>query len=102
MVVDKAAYEALQRGEMDYAGNWATLENVPTQAFARNELAIIKGFKDDVGYVVELEITKPLNVQIGIVGPQSGAAGGANQINFLFPQREGGEFFKLISGRALP
>ena len=102
MVVDKAAYEALQRGEMNYVGNWATFDNVPSQSFARNGLAITKGFKEDVGYVVELEITKPLNAQIGIVGPQSGAAGGANQVNFMFPRREGGEFFKLISGKALP
>lgn len=85
-----------QRGEMNFVGNWATFDEIPSQAFARNNLAITNEFKKDVGYVVELEIVKPLNAQIGVVGPQGAATDGANQLNFLFEQRNGGEFFKVV------
>jgi hypothetical protein len=102
MVVSQADYAKIMQGEMDFVGNWATFDNIPSQAFARNELAIIPSFKTDVGFVVELEIIKPLNSQVGIVGPQVGAIGGGNQLNFMFEARHGGEFFKLVSGSALP
>ncbi len=102
MVVNKEAYDQLGAGNMNFVGNWASFDNVPNQAFARNNLAITKGFKEDVGYVVELEITKPVNAQIGVVGSQGAATGGASQLNFLFEQRNGGEFFKLISRKELP
>jgi hypothetical protein len=102
MVVSKDAYDQLGAGNMNFVGNWASFDNVPNQAFARNNLAITKGFKEDVGYVVELEITKPVNAQIGVVGSQGAATGGANQLNFLFDSRNGGEFFKLVSRKELP
>jgi filamentous hemagglutinin family protein len=103
MVVDKAAYDMImQEGKMNFVGNWASFDNIPSQAFARNNLAITKEFKTDVGYLVELEVVKPVNAQIGVVGAQGAASGGANQLNFLFEQRNGGEFFKLVDGRKLP
>ncbi|WP_228768307.1 hemagglutinin repeat-containing protein [Limnohabitans sp. DM1] len=103
MVVDKTAFDKLtQEGQMNFVGNWATFDNIPNQAFARNNLAITNEFKKDVGYVVELEIVKPVNAQIGVVGSQGGAAGGANQMNFLFEQRSGGEFFKVVGQKVLP
>ena len=103
MVVDTEAYEALmRRGETKYVGNWATFDKVPDQTFARTNLAITEAFKKDVGYVVELEVVKPLNAQIGVVGPQGSAQGGANQLNFLFESRGGAEFFTVIGGRKLP
>ena len=103
MVVDKAAFDAIvQDGKMNFVGNWASFNNISNQAFARNNLAITNEFKKDVGYVVELEIIKPVNAQIGVVGSQGTATGGANQLNFLFEQRNGGEFFKFVVGRALP
>ena len=101
MVVDKTAYEAINRGEMNFVGNWASFDNIPNQAFARNNLAITNEFKKDVGYVVELEIIKPLNAQIGVVGKQGGAGGGANQMNFLFEPHNGGEYFRRVSGKEL-
>ncbi|MDR0779985.1 MAG: hypothetical protein LBF16_04730 [Pseudomonadales bacterium] len=102
MVVDKIAYDALSDGNMNFVGNWATFDDVPNQVFARNNLAITEGFKKNVDYVVELELTKPLNAQIGIVGAQSFAIGGSSQVNFLFEQRNGGEFFKLVGSKELP
>lgn len=72
MVVDKAAFDAIKEGNMNFVGNWATFDNIPNQAFARNNLAITNEFKKDVGYVVELEILKPVNAQIGVVGAQGG------------------------------
>jgi hypothetical protein len=103
MVVDKVAYDALtKRGDMNFVGNWATFDDVTSQAFARDNLAITSEFKKDVGYVVELEIVKPVNAQIGVVGSQGVATGGANQLNFLFEQRNGGEFFKVTGQKVLP
>jgi hypothetical protein len=102
MVVDKAAYDAIKDGNLNFVGNWATFDNIPSQAFARNNLAITNEFKKDVGYVVELEIVKPVNAQIGVVGSQGAAPGGANQLNFLFHPRNGGEFFKRVDERVLP
>jgi ABC-type multidrug transport system fused ATPase/permease subunit len=101
MVVDKTAYDMISTGNTGFVGNWATFDNIPNQAFARNNLAITNEFKKDVGYVVELEIIKPVNAQIGVVGQQGAAAGGANQMNFLFEQRKGAEFFKFVNGGAL-
>ena len=79
-----------------------TLANISNQAFARNNLAITNEFKKGVGYVVELEIIKPVNAQIGTVGSQGAATGGANQMNFLSEQRKGGEFFRFVDGKSLP
>jgi filamentous hemagglutinin len=102
MVVDKVAFEAIRKGDLNYVGNWATFEKVTNQSFARNNLAITSEFKKDVGYVVELEIVKPLNAQIGIVGSQGAAAGGANQLNFMFLPKQGAEYFRLVGGKVLP
>ena len=102
MVVDKTAFDRISKGDTTFAGNWATFDDIPNQAFARNDLAITNEFKRDVGYVVELEIVKPVNAQIGVVGSQGAAKGGANQMNFLFEQRNGGEFFRFLDGGRLP
>lgn len=77
---------------MNCVGNWASFDEIPDQTLAHNNLIITNEFKNDMGYVVELKIGKPLNAQIGVVGPQGGATGGANQLNFLFEQRSGGGF----------
>ena len=101
MVVDKAAYDALVKGDTNFVGNWATFDNIPNQLFARNNLAITDAFKADVGYVVELRVVKPVNAQIGVVGAQGSASGGASQLNFLFPQQQGGTFFEVVNLRSL-
>lgn len=99
MVVDKKAYDELIYGNMNDVGQWATFDQVPTQAFARNNLALTPSMKADVSYVVELRVTKPVNAQVGIVGAQAGATGGASQLNFMFPRAQGGQFFEVIEKR---
>lgn len=101
MVVDEAAFKAQISGNKNYVGNWATFREVPSQAFVRNELAFIPSLKSDVSYVAELKIIQPINEQLGIVGSQSGAAGGASQINFIYPQRQGWQYFAVIGARRL-
>lgn len=101
MVVDKKAYDALLTGDMNYVGQWATFDQVPTQAFARNNLALTPSMKTDVSDVVELWVTKPVNAQVGIVGAQAGATGGASQLNFMFPRAQGGQFFEVIKKKSL-
>lgn len=92
----------LASGHLGFVGQWATLEPVPDQAFARNALAISTAFKGDVGFVVELEIVKPTAAQVGLVGPLGAAPGGALQVRFAFEQRQGAAHFRLLSRRALP
>lgn len=104
MVVSVDDYLRLQAGESRFGG-WATFDNVPSQAYARNQLAITPDFKQNVGYVVEVEITRPIQAQVGIVGSQGGAAGGGgNQLNFLISRDDRSSVFKYVpySGRALP
>jgi len=57
-----------------------------------------------MGYVIEVEVTRSIQAQIGIVGRQGGAPGGGNQLNFLIPRDARSSVFKYVqgSGRALP
>ena len=81
-------------------------DQVPSQAYARNQLAITSEFKRDVGYVVELQITRPISAQIGYVGTQTAGqvGGGGNQLNFLITGGERASTFQYIkgSGKVLP
>ena len=101
MVVDAAEYQKLVDGKGNFGG-WATFDNVPNQAYARNQLAITSDMKPNTGYVVEVEITQPINAQVGVAGPQGTAAGGGNQLHFIFPQQDRASAFKVVGGRALP
>jgi hypothetical protein len=102
--VDKATYEALTTPGADISrafGGWATFDNVPSQAYARNDLAITSPMKPDASYVIQVEVTKPANAQIGVVGEQPGAAGGGNQLHFNFPPEQRAETFKFVGGQEL-
>lgn len=107
MVVDKATYEALTTPGADSSralGGWATFDDVKSASYARNELAITSEMKTDVSYVIEVELTRPVNAKVGIVGPQGGAAGGGNQIHFVAMPEDRSSIFRYVpnSGRALP
>ena len=78
-----------------------TYDNVANQAYARNQLAITKSMKADADYVVEVEITRPVYAQVGVVGTQAGATGGGNQLHFVVPAGERASTFKVIGARPL-
>ncbi len=101
MVVDEATYKRLNTEGADLSrafGGWATLDDVPSQAYARDQLAITSAMKPDVGYVVELKIKQPINAQVGVVGAQDGATGGGNQLHFLVNPADRSKVFELVPG----
>jgi filamentous hemagglutinin len=103
MVMDKAAYlEYVNNDRVGMRfGGWATFDDVPSKAYARNQLAITQGMKEDVSYVVELELVEPVQAKVGIVGAQGGAAGGGNQLQFIIPPTDRSSVFKVIGERKL-
>jgi hypothetical protein len=102
MVVAADDFAKIKAGEGRFGG-WATFDDVPNQAYARNNLAITPEFKRNVGYVIEVEIARPIQAQIGVVGRQGAAPGGGNQLNFLIAPNERSGAFKYVpnSERAL-
>ncbi|WP_201313832.1 hemagglutinin repeat-containing protein [Dyella sp. EPa41] len=104
MVVDADTYERVKAGNFDRAfGGWATFDEVPNQAYARNQLAITSDMKKDASYIIQVEVTQPINAQIGIVGEQPGASGGGNQLHFNLPPEQRVDTFRYVpnSGRSL-
>lgn len=85
MVVSEGQAQALMRGQPVFGG-FATPDAVPSQAFARNNLAILEEFKTDVSCVVTVETTAPQTFNSGWVGPLGKYAGGAQQVEFLGPK----------------
>lgn len=84
----------INRGE-NATGRWSTTDNVPSQGYATNELAIttpktlpvgstIIPFKQDVDFTVMIETQQSTPYNKGIVGSQPGAAGGGNQTEWLY------------------
>jgi len=104
MVVDETTYlNYVNRGETKMLfGGWATFDNVPNQAYARNQLAISSDMKPNAGYVIEVEITKPINAQVGVVGAQGSASGGGNQLHFIIQPSDRASAFKVVGERKLP
>lgn len=101
MVVDAKAYYAILQGDTSRAfGGWATFDNVSSQAYARNELAITEGMKSGDLYVIQVEVIQPINAQIGIVGAQEGAAGGGNQLHFNLPPNQRTSVFQYVQNSA--
>jgi filamentous hemagglutinin len=107
MVVDKATYDTLNTPGASTSrafGGWATFDDVPNVAYARNQLAITFDMKPSTDlYVVEVQINKPINAQVGVVGAQGTASGGGNQLHFFLPAGERANVFTYVagSGRAL-
>jgi hypothetical protein len=90
MVVSEGQAQALMDGKPAF-GAWATPGQIPSQAFARNQLAILPEFKPDVSYMVTVETTAQQTVNSGVVGAMDGFPGGASQVQFL-----GGKALKLV------
>jgi hypothetical protein len=60
MVADAKAYYAILQGDTSCAfGRWATFDNVSSQAYARNELAITEGMKSGDLRVIQVKVTQP-------------------------------------------
>jgi filamentous hemagglutinin len=90
MVVSEADLIKAQRQNSDLPmGTWATFDDVASQSGARQELALPQRYKSDVKYVIEYEVVKPLEANIGFVGKQNEPSGqlyrgGATQTEFLW------------------
>jgi hypothetical protein len=82
MVVSEGQAQALLAGKPAF-GAWATPDAIPSQAFARNDLAILSDFKPDVSFVAQVETTAPQTLNSGLVGPLGDYTGGANQVELL-------------------
>jgi len=103
MVVRQEEWDLILKGQFDRAfGGWATYDKVPNQAYARNQLAITPEMKSNVGYVIDVEITKPINAQVGVVGSQGASSGGGNQLHFYIKPQDRSGAFKVVGGRVLP
>ncbi len=102
MIVDESGAasitKAMQSGDFSGVklGGWATFDDVKSVAMdMRQNAAVTNQFKPASSgpfYVVELEVQKPLNANIGFAGQQKDVAtnlrGGATQAEFLIPSNE--------------
>jgi len=101
MVVNQRQWDLIQQGNFEAAfGGWATFDNVPNLSFARNELALTDAMKSSNSalYAIDVQIKKPINAQIGVVGEQGGADGGANQLHFFVPPADRSSVFQYVTG----
>ncbi len=80
VVVDQKTAQAIKDGLPYTLGGWATFDDVDSVAVSmRQRMAISGGFKDPKDgpfYVVRVEIIKPVQANIGFVGPQTDRGGG--------------------------
>jgi filamentous hemagglutinin len=112
MIVDESnaanITKAMQSGDFSNLplGGWATFDDVKSVPIEmRQKAAITSQFKPQSSgpfYVVDLEIQKPLNANIGFAGSQRDVAtnlrGGSTQAEFLIPSNEKrGNYLKPIS-----
>ena len=102
MIVDKTAADAINdamaKGNFSDVklGGWGTFDEVGSIAVdMRQKAAITNQFKSTGNgpfYVVELEVQRPLNANVGFAGSQrdigTALRGGATQAEFLIPAGE--------------
>jgi hypothetical protein len=75
-------------------GGFGTFDSIPNELYVRNELAVKYGWKNEIGGIVEYEVTQPLPVREGPVGPQIDLMinrylpGGGSQVNFNIPRTQ--------------
>ncbi len=104
MVVSERAWNDIKDGNFERAfGGWATFDDVPNSAYARDKLAITADLTAKSGplYVIDVQVGRPVNAQVGAVGAQGSAAGGGNQLHFFLPPADRSSVFKVVGGRAL-
>jgi len=82
MVVSEGQAQALMEGKPAFGG-FATPENIPSQAFARDKLVILEEFKPDVSYAITVETTAVQKLNSGFTGPLGSYRGGVRQVEFL-------------------
>ena len=108
MIVDAKTAGAITRGDAISPGGWATFDNLSSTAIdMRQRSAIANQFKpstDGPFYVVEIEITRPVNSNIGFVGNQTEKSGsmlrgGGTQVQFdeAIKGKDRNDFLKVIS-----
>lgn len=109
MVVDKKTAEAIRDGDPYNLGGWATFDDIKSTATdMRQRLAISDKFQsktpaDGPFYVIELEIKKPVQTNIGFVGAQTNEngtwlRGGGTQAEFysLLTQAQRQEYLQVV------
>jgi RHS repeat-associated protein len=90
---------------VEQPGAFATKSNIPDVEFVREKLAVKYAFKNEVGYVQEYEVIKSVPVLRGPIGPQLDPdlgrvlKGGADQIEFKFPDTIGADGKKIWADR---
>jgi hypothetical protein len=99
---------ALGRGqESDRPGGFGTFDNISDVADVRSSLAVKSEWKPDVDRVVIYEVTQPLRVMIGPVGPQVDPRacrllpGRWSQIEMLVPAAERMNYLKVVEVRVI-
>lgn len=77
MYVNAKTADQVNNGDLSGLGGWATFDD-PARSIAqmRQNMALSETFRgkapsDGPFYVVELQITKPMEVNVGFVGPQT-------------------------------
>nr|WP_306815205.1 RHS repeat-associated core domain-containing protein [Limnobacter parvus] len=84
-------------------GGFATLDDIPDVEYVRNQLAVKADWKPQIDRVVQYEVTQPIPVKIGPVGPQIDSTaraylpGGGNQIQFDVPPADRMKYLNVIS-----
>lgn len=84
-------------------GAFATMNNISNIDYVRNELAVKQAWKPEIDRVVEFEVTIPLPVRVGPVGPQVDELagkylpGGGSQVEMDVPRNDRMKYLKVIS-----
>ncbi|NUW57707.1 hypothetical protein HUZ95_21080 [Cronobacter turicensis] len=88
-------------------GGFATFDDITDVSYVRNELAVKQEWKPDIDRVITYEVTEPLPVKIGMVGPQvdKGTStylpGGGSQVEMAVPPAERMNYLKFIDEKPI-
>ena len=99
---------ALSPGQApDRPGRFGTFERIASVRFVRDALAVKTEWKPQIDRVVTFEITEPMLVDSGLVGPQIDLIegrylkGGASQFEMLVPAAERMRYLRQVSVRQI-